>query len=291
MRILFEMAGGMGDEICTIPTVKYVSNQFPEARITLKYRFRELFLGNDFIHDFARSDSDIARGEFDKTYMFRWAVGDLTYLNSQHLVDVFALQKKITLEDRSINYIKLFDDELERFSFLKQDKRPVICFDVFASVRANRWSSKRFRAVVKQLEEEHNALIVQIGGKKGEYLGIGRSALDLPIRDMASVIANSDLYIGNNSGAAHLASALKIPSVKIFSATNPRMYVHDYNLEKVVYSTVECSGCLNNRPGKNPLMKKQYKCPVGDWFCKDMIMVDDVYRACEEQLNKFFYKR
>ena len=34
-----------------------------------------------------------------------------------------------------------------------------------------------------------------------------------------------------------------------------------------------------------------YKCNVGEWICKDMIMVDDVYKACEEQLNKFFYKR
>lgn len=291
MKILIEMAGGLGDELCTIPSLRELKKIYPESKITCKYRFRELFLGLDFIDELTRCDRPIDRKQFDKIKIMKWATGNLSYLASNHLIDVFSLQLQLTPENRKIN-IKIFDDEINKYSFLNdyKGKRPIICFDIFASAQANRWSRKRFATLMEMLKEKHNALIFQIGGKNSEFLNIGNYALELPLRDMAALMSYADLYIGNNSGAAHLSSSLDIPSVKIFSATVPDYYIHNIEKEKIVYSELDCRGCVNNKPGNNPLASKFIKCPQTQWLCKDVISVSDVYKACEEQLNTFFYK-
>lgn len=281
----------MGDEICSVPCIKHIKKLYPDSKITSKYRFRELFLGLDYIDDFARHNKPIQYRSFDKVFRFKWATGIYTDLGDKHLVDVFAIQNYFILEDKNLE-IKIFDDEKEKFSYVKElgEKHPIICFDTFASATANRWPQEKFFELISKLKAKHNAVVYQLGNiSKSNYIGLGENLLDRPIRDLAALMSLSNLFIGNNSGNAHLSSALRIPSVKIFSASDPKCFVHYPELEKVVYSGVECRGCQNHMLGTSPLLASSFKCPVSQWLCIDKINVDEVYKACEEQLEKFYY--
>jgi ADP-heptose:LPS heptosyltransferase len=46
----------------------------------------------------------------------------------------------------------------------------------------------------------------------------------LSIGETAALIETSDLYVGNDSGVAHLASAVGTPVVVVFGPTDPRRY-------------------------------------------------------------------
>jgi len=65
------------------------------------------------------------------------------------------------------------------------------------------------------------------------------------IREIASVIANTELFIGADSGIMHLASATKTTTVGLFSKTNIERY-KPYNNKSIAINTKETSvdGCL-----------------------------------------------
>lgn len=60
------------------------------------------------------------------------------------------------------------------------------------------------------------------------------------IREMGAVIANTDVFIGADSGIMHLASASKIPTIGLFSVTNPFIY-KPYNPGSVGLNTNKVS--------------------------------------------------
>lgn len=56
------------------------------------------------------------------------------------------------------------------------------------------------------------------------------------IREIAALIANTDVFIGADSGIMHLASAAQTPTIGLFSVTNPNLYA-PYNNNSVAINT------------------------------------------------------
>jgi heptosyltransferase-2 len=64
------------------------------------------------------------------------------------------------------------------------------------------------------------------------------------IGQLMALLSLCDGFVGNDSGAAHLASALNVPAVVIFGSTNP---LHTGPLgarTAILYKAIECSPCL-----------------------------------------------
>ena len=60
------------------------------------------------------------------------------------------------------------------------------------------------------------------------------------IREMASVIANTDIFIGADSGIMHLASAARVPTIGLFSRANCAKY-EPYNFQSIGITTNNCT--------------------------------------------------
>jgi len=60
------------------------------------------------------------------------------------------------------------------------------------------------------------------------------------IRDVGSVIANTQVFIGADGGVMHLATAVQVPTVGLFSITDPKSYA-PYNKGSVGINTNETS--------------------------------------------------
>lgn len=60
------------------------------------------------------------------------------------------------------------------------------------------------------------------------------------VREIGSVIANTTIFIGADSGIMHLASATKIPTVGLFSVTDPKKYA-PYNFKNIAINTNYCT--------------------------------------------------
>lgn len=122
---------------------------------------------------------------------------------------------------------------------------------------AKRWLPDRFAESACTLAVQMNAMVALHGSASERELcesvktiidarGIrcvnyaGRTTLDEFIERAAA----SALFLSNDSGAMHIASALGVPTVAVFGATNPFTTGPAGRLTQIVRQPVECSPCL-----------------------------------------------
>lgn len=98
------------------------------------------------------------------------------------------------------------------------------------------WPLEKYSTLIQEILSLYKATIILIGNEAERVLGTEISSKvqspDLintmgktTITQMAAVLANSDLFIGNDSGPLHLAVALKTPSIGIFGFTAPEQVI------------------------------------------------------------------
>jgi heptosyltransferase-2 len=86
-------------------------------------------------------------------------------------------------------------------------------------------------------------------------------------------MARCRLFISNDSGLMHVASALGIPTIAIFGSTNPVTTGPAGIKTVIVHRDVACSPCMKET------------CPT-DFRCMDLITVDDVYETARKVLTE-----
>jgi lipopolysaccharide heptosyltransferase II len=178
------------------------------------------------------------------------------------------------------------DDEAEADRLLAPvaTRRPLIGLHPGANYPARRWPSERFAAVADRLAELHDATIVLTGGPDEEGLAaevasrMQAPALDLAgctsLGGLAALIARLNLFISNDTGPAHFADALDVPSVTIFGPAEFSRWVPlDRERHIVVRHPVACSPCPHRA------------CPI-DHRCLSWITPDEVLAAAKRQLIK-----
>lgn len=70
---------------------------------------------------------------------------------------------------------------------------------------------------------------------------------ELSLKELASVMEGCRLFIGNDSGISHMASALGIPTIAIFGPTDPRVWSPKGKRVWVVRKEIPCSPCPRER--------------------------------------------
>lgn len=99
-------------------------------------------------------------------------------------------------------------------------QRPLGDFAVihpFASSPLKRWPAANFRAVAESLEMP----IQWCAGPEEEWPGATR--ID-DLYELACWLAQARVYLGNDSGIAHLAAAVGVPVVSIFLGSDPQIW-------------------------------------------------------------------
>lgn len=131
---------------------------------------------------------------------------------------------------------------------------PLIGLHPGARPPARRWPAGHFAALADALVRRFDARLVLTGGPGEEATAIavaeqmhakplilaGRTSLG----GLAAVIAQLDLFVGNDTGPAHLACAVETPSVTIFGPADPRRWAPlDTAHHTIVRHPVSCSPC------------------------------------------------
>jgi len=119
---------------------------------------------------------------------------------------------------------------------------------------AKRWLPERFAESADRVAREIGASVA-VFGSKGErgLCSAVTAALSVPARNFAGetslaefidMAAACRVYLTNDSGAMHIASALGVPTVAIFGATDDIGTGPTGPRARVVREPVECSPCL-----------------------------------------------
>lgn len=94
---------------------------------------------------------------------------------------------------------------------------------------------------------------------------------NLPLNELAAVLQQCDLYVGNDSGITHLATAVGTPIVALFGPTDPKVWGPRGDKVFMLYKGSECSPCTR---------EKMRVCMHLE--CMEAISVEEVYRKVNE---------
>jgi heptosyltransferase-2 len=138
------------------------------------------------------------------------------------------------------------------------------------------WPPERFAHLADRLITECSADVIFFGtpGER-EIADRIRSSMksraislvgETPMRDLAALFSSCSAFIGNDSGAMHVAAAAGLPVIGIFGPTDPAGTAPVTEQFTLIRETVSCSPCFLRR------------CPV-DHRCMERIPVDSVFAA------------
>jgi heptosyltransferase-2 len=140
---------------------------------------------------------------------------------------------------------------------------------------AKRWPPERFAAAADRAADAWDAAVIVLGSEgdreacRAVSSAMHRRPLDLCGRTglgrAVALIASCDLFLTNDSGLMHVASALEVPTVAVFGSTDPTATGPLGSRSRVVRNPVSCAPCLR------PVCPEDYRCLRG-------VSVDDVWR-------------
>lgn len=153
-----------------------------------------------------------------------------------------------------------------------------------------RWPAERFGTLASELVERNGASIVVVGTETDEDAAQGTVDLtdadvtdlsaQLNIPELAAVCEHAQLYVGNDSGMSHLASAVGTPTVTIFGPTNPEMY------RPLGQNAAFCAACSDTRHWSVPRDLRRNVDAADPNIDIGLVSVEEVVRACERLLDQ-----
>jgi heptosyltransferase-2 len=152
---------------------------------------------------------------------------------------------------------------------------PLLAVHLGAGTAAKRWPIAHWKALTARFLADGWRIVV-VGGEDEVEAAL---ALDphphlldwtgeLAVTETAALLERADLFIGSDSGPAHLAASAGVPSVILFSGTNRARQWRPWSRRSLV---------LRHRVPCRPCHRKV--CPLADHPCLAGISPDRVYKA------------
>jgi ADP-heptose:LPS heptosyltransferase len=127
---------------------------------------------------------------------------------------------------------------------------PYAVLHVTAAYFTKQWAASHFRQVADFLRRKGlDPLILSGPGEElvlREFPGLGCSA-GPPLPRLQSLIAGASLFVGNDSGPAHIAAAFGVPTVVVFGSSNSSVWHPWKTPHAVVETDWDCKPCPGDR--------------------------------------------
>jgi heptosyltransferase-2 len=147
-----------------------------------------------------------------------------------------------------------------------------------------RWAKERFSQLADRLISDWDASVILFGGAEETKLAEDISGMmrsqplimtgQTTLSQTAALIEKCSLFISNDSGLLHVASAVNAPVIGLFGPTDPGRTGHYPDSSAVVRKDMTCSPCYAGRP---------VRCDHSE--CLDSITVNDVIEEVKKRLN------
>lgn len=140
------------------------------------------------------------------------------------------------------------------------------------------WLPDRFKQLTHQLLDHPNLKVAYFGDRAGASV-VNKICQGLPsnrvinlagktnLRELMAYIHACNLFLTNDSGPMHVASALGVPLVALFGSTSDTA-TGPYQGGKIIHKRLPCSPCYRR------------ECPI-DFRCMTRIEVEEVYKTIQ----------
>ena len=171
---------------------------------------------------------------------------------------------------------------------------PLIVLHVGAGTPAKRWPAAYWQELLGRIIVEYGARVILVGGRNERTLadevidgkpwpGMSDWTGQLVVAETAALIEQADLFIGADSGPAHLAAAVGTPAIVLFSGTNRvRQWRPWGRVVSVAKHQVPCSPChlrrcpMSNHPCMSGISPEAVMVRVADVLGDDGPMEQEV---------------
>ncbi len=312
MKILIWQTAYLGDVVLTTPLIRTLKRHFPSSQVAFAGRsfIKELLKGLDvelitFDKGFWESFEVI-----EKLRNYHMAISPHISARSALILFMAGVPTRIGFDrselkwlythtvnhrwgihevDRNLELLKpLGIRDFERMPYLfvsEEEKRRVkerfslpddfVVISPFSNFRLKEWSIDRWLELSKRLSissvvvgtDTQRASVFE---KTGCINLVGKTSL----RELMAVISLSKAVVSCDSAPVHIANALGIPALSIYTATSP-----DYGFYPLIGDYVKpelyCSPC-----SPNPKV-----CRTGTHTCLSMVRVDEVFEKLDRLLS------
>lgn len=161
-----------------------------------------------------------------------------------------------------------------------------IAIHVGAAMPSKRWLAGSYAALIHELHAATQADILVLGGEQDQDFahdvvdGLKCPVVNLvgklDLKQMAALVQHCKVFVGCDSGATHVASAMNVPVLCLFSAANESAVWRPWGPKvKVITRHPDCSPC------------KAYECTRTDgYFCMAEIKVEEVVEEVKRLMEE-----
>jgi heptosyltransferase-3 len=169
---------------------------------------------------------------------------------------------------------------------LWQGRRRFVAFTIGSNLQANDWGVPNWERALNKISSRHPGLGLAAIGSADDRQNAELAAASwvgpkinlcgkLSARLSAAVMREAVIYLGHDTGPMHLAAAMRVPCVGVFSARNPPGIWFPWGEgHKIVYHSVPCMGC------------KLEVCITNAKRCITSISPDEVFNAAVDVLER-----
>ena len=297
---------GIGDQVLFTSYIQAISKKFKTPVSLLakdNSKAKDLFDDDNHINEIITLEKDmdgvggmfkltkdLKKRNFDKIFIFNSSlrynlVARLAGIKS---IDQYPLFKS---KDNIVLSAKIFTEDIinkvvstEPNLIIKKTNNNLdknfkhLCLGVSASGPTKRWDINNYIKLAEKINDKIKCKFYIAGGKndidlinKFKNSNVGKNSFSfekMTIKESLQIISDCDLYIGNDTGWAHISVALKVKALTIF-CDSPVAAYGSYSSKMI---TVEPEGVLKGAT-------------THDTLGKDKISFDEVYNKSIQMLN------
>ncbi|MBO4513155.1 MAG: glycosyltransferase family 9 protein, partial [Victivallales bacterium] len=128
-----------------------------------------------------------------------------------------------------------------------------------ANMPVNCWALENYATVLKATAAKYNCTPVYFSGENERTICErlnemvpGHTIIGRPLPKVECAMRQCQAYLGNDTGLIHLAAALGLPCIGIYSNRNPHGIWEPYTSQKLIFypEDCDCAGCLKTQCDK-----------------------------------------
>jgi len=297
---------GIGDQVLFTSYIQAISKKFKTPVSLLakdNSKAKDLFADDNHINEIIilekdmdgvggmfKLTKDLKKRNFDKIFIFNSSLrynliarlAGIKSINQYPLFkskDNIVLSAKIFTEDIINKVVSTEPNLIIKKTDNNLDKNfKHLCLGVSASGPTKRWDINNYIKLAEKINDKIKCKFYIAGGKndidlinKFKNSNVGKNSFSfekMTIKESLQIISDCDLYIGNDTGWAHISVALKVKALTIF-CDSPVAAYGSYSSKMI---TVEPEGVLKGAT-------------THDTLGKDKISFDEVYNKSIQMLN------
>ena len=297
---------GIGDQVLFTSYIQAISKKFKTSVSLLakdNSKAKDLFADDNHINEIIilekdmdgvggmfKLTKDLKKRNFDKIFIFNSSLrynliarlAGIKSINQYPLFrskDNIVLSAKIFTEDIINKVVSTEPNLIIKKTGNNLDKNfKHLCLGVSASGPTKRWDINNYIKLAEKINDKIKCKFYIAGGKndidlinKFKNSNVGKNSFSfekMTIKESLQIISDCDLYIGNDTGWAHISVALKVKALTIF-CDSPVAAYGSYSSKMI---TVEPEGVLKGAT-------------THDTLGKDKISFDEVYNKSIQMLN------